>query len=97
MNDNTRMGLVIFLCSNSNHLISLISPNCLKFQTLSCGTIVTMNYDHELQQSTDNRYSTTAGILISNFYPERKENIYGHLNGRLLTLSIYFLSTEVKK
>ena len=55
-----------------------------------------MNYDHELQQSTDNRYSTTAGIL-SNFYPERKEHIYGHLNGRLLTLSIYFLSTEVEK
>ena len=59
-----------------------------------------MNYDHELQQSTDNRYPTTAGIL-SNFYPERKENIYGHLNGHLnghlLTLSIYFLSTEVKK
>ena len=51
---------------------------------------MTTNYDHELQQSTDNRYSTTAGIL-SNFYPERKENIYGHLNGRLLTLSIYFL------
>ena len=55
-----------------------------------------MNYDHELQQSADNRYSTTAGIL-SNFYPERRENIYGHLNGRLLTLSIYFLSTKVKK
>ena len=55
-----------------------------------------MNYDHELQQSTDNRYSTTAGIL-SNFYSERKENIYGLLNGRLLTLSIYFLSTEVRK
>ena len=55
-----------------------------------------MNYDHELQHSTDNRYSTTSGIL-SSFYPERKENIYGHLNGRLLTLSIYSLSTEVKK
>ena len=27
----TRMGLVIFLCSNSNHLISLIPMNCLKF------------------------------------------------------------------
>ena len=34
--------------------------------------------------------------ILSNFYPERNENIYGHLNGRLLTLSIYFLSTEVK-
>ena len=57
---------------------------------------MTLNYDHELQQSTDNRYSSTAGI-VSNFYPDGKENIYGHLNGRLLTLSIYFLSTEVKK
>ena len=28
VNDNTRMGLV---CSNSNPLISLIPPNCLKF------------------------------------------------------------------
>ena len=52
-----------------------------------------MNY---IQQSTDNRYSTTTGIL-SNFYSERKENIYGHLNGRPLTLSIYFLSTAVKE
>ena len=26
VNNNTRMGLAIFLCSNSNHLISLISP-----------------------------------------------------------------------
>ena len=31
VNNNTRMGLVIFLCSNSNHLISLIPPNCFKF------------------------------------------------------------------
>ena len=58
--------------------------------------LVTMNYDHELQQSTDNRYSTTAGIL-SNFYPEKNENIYGHLNGRLLTLSIYLLSNRSEK
>ena len=26
VNNNTRMGLVIFLCSNANHLISLIPP-----------------------------------------------------------------------
>ena len=25
-NNNTRMGLIISLCSNSNHLISLIPP-----------------------------------------------------------------------
>ena len=28
VNNNTRMGLVISLCSNSNHLISLIPLNC---------------------------------------------------------------------
>ena len=33
-------GLVISLCSNSNHLISLIPPNCLIFRhLLSCCTI----------------------------------------------------------
>ena len=26
VNNNTRMGLVIFLCPNLNHLISLIAP-----------------------------------------------------------------------
>ena len=26
VNNNTRIGLVIFLCSNSNHLISLTPP-----------------------------------------------------------------------
>ena len=31
VNNNTRMGLAIFLCSYSNHLISLIPPNGLKF------------------------------------------------------------------
>ena len=41
VNNNARMGLVVSLCSNSNHLISLIPPNCLKFgHLLSCDTIV---------------------------------------------------------
>ena len=31
VNNNTHMGLAVSLCSNSNHLISLIPPNCLKF------------------------------------------------------------------
>ena len=39
VNNNTRMGLVIFLYSNSDHLISLIPPppppNCLKFWTFT--------------------------------------------------------------
>ena len=40
MNNNTGMGLVIPLCSNSNHLISYYPPNCLNFShLLSCGTI----------------------------------------------------------
>ena len=41
--NNTRMGLVISLCPNSNHLISLISPppqTASNFRHLhSCGTI----------------------------------------------------------
>ena len=40
--NNTRMGLVISLCSNSNHLISLIPPpgTASNFRhILSCGTI----------------------------------------------------------
>ena len=40
VDNNTRMGLVIFLCSNSNNLISYYPPNCLNFRhLLSCGTI----------------------------------------------------------
>ena len=35
VNNNTHMGLVKSLCSNSNHLISLIPPNCLKFWTFT--------------------------------------------------------------
>ena len=35
VNNNTRMGLVVSLCSNSNHLISLIPPSCLKFWTFT--------------------------------------------------------------
>ena len=31
VNNNTRMGLVVSLCSNSNHLIGLSPPSCLKF------------------------------------------------------------------
>ena len=30
VNNNTRMGLVISLCPNSNHLISLIPPRLLQ-------------------------------------------------------------------
>ena len=37
VNNNTRMGLVISLCSNSNHLISLIPPE--RPQILDVGTI----------------------------------------------------------
>ena len=40
MNSNTRMGLVICLCSNSNNLISLIPRTASNFRhLLSCGTI----------------------------------------------------------
>ena len=40
VNNNTRMALVISLCSNSNHLISLISPTATNFRhLLGCGTI----------------------------------------------------------
>ena len=48
-NNNTRMGLIISFCSNSNHLISLIPPPPKKKtkkktasnfrHLLSCGTI----------------------------------------------------------
>ena len=39
--NNTRMGLVTYLCSNSNHLISLISPQTVSNfrHLLSCGTV----------------------------------------------------------
>ena len=42
VNNNTCIGLVISLCSNSNHLISLIPPKtAADFRhLLSCGTIV---------------------------------------------------------
>ena len=44
VNNNTRMGLVVSLCSNSNHLISLghpPPPTASNFRhLLSCGTIV---------------------------------------------------------
>ena len=41
VNNNTHMGLVIFLCPNSNHLISLIPQTASNFRhLLSCGTIV---------------------------------------------------------
>ena len=41
VNNNTRMDLVIFLYSNSNHLISLIPPKTASNfrHLLSCGTI----------------------------------------------------------
>ena len=41
VNNNTRMDLVISLCSNSNHLISLIPPQTASNfrHLLSCGTI----------------------------------------------------------
>ena len=40
VNNNTRMGLVIFLCSNSNHLISLIPRTVSNFRhLLSCGKV----------------------------------------------------------
>ena len=41
VNNNTSMGLVISLCSSSNHLISLIPPQTASHfrHLLSCGTI----------------------------------------------------------
>ena len=41
VNNNTPMGLVISLCSNSNHLISNTPKTASNFRhLLSCGTIV---------------------------------------------------------
>ena len=41
VNNNTPMGLVISLCSNSNHLISYYPKTASNFKHLfSCGTIV---------------------------------------------------------
>ena len=41
VNNNIRIGLVISLCSNSNHLISSYPQTATNFRhLLSCGTIV---------------------------------------------------------
>ena len=44
VNNSTRMGVVISLCTNSNHLISLTPQTASNFRhLLSCGTIVFAN------------------------------------------------------
>ena len=44
VNNETGMGLVISLCSNSNRLISLIPQTASNFRhLLSCGTIVILS------------------------------------------------------
>ena len=35
LNNNTCMGLIISLCLNTNPLVSLIPPFCLRFQTFT--------------------------------------------------------------
>ena len=43
LENNTRTGLVIYLCFNANLLISLIPPKASNFRhLLSCGTIASL-------------------------------------------------------
>ena len=52
VNNNTCMGLVIFLCSNSNHLVSLIPRTDSNFRhSLSCRHFVAMTMKNEGRES----------------------------------------------
>ena len=56
VNNNTRMGRVISLCSNSNNLISLIPPQTASNlrHLLSCGTIPFVKSTSRFKQTNQN-------------------------------------------
>ena len=65
-NNNTRMGLVISLCSNSTHLISLLPPQIASNfrHLLSCGIIVTFGMHRASREGRSSRVACLAFILI---------------------------------
>ena len=81
VNNNTHMGLVISLCSNSNHLISLIPQTASNFRhLLSCGTVATILGPTEV---TNHQFAHRACILASVFH------------AFLLQFSFFFLVVQV--
>ena len=62
VNNNTRMSLVISLCSNSNHLISLIPPKLP--QILDIYSVVALYYECRTIQSPLYMYGTGSKNLL---------------------------------
>ena len=70
VNNDTRMGLVTSICSNSNHLISLIPPQTASNfrHLLSCGTIAEINLSFAINL-----------IHLKSFYSVTEVSIVGQL------------------
>ena len=56
VNNNTRMGLVISLCSNSNHFVNLIPPKLPQildiYSVVALQLLCLQNYDAEKRKKT---------------------------------------------